>query len=351
MKLLLLSLFIFCSLTTDASDLILAKEIKIESTTLKESRNLLIKLPENYDKKDATYPVLYLLHGQWDMLSTISTLDLLSNQLPQFIVVGVESRGMELRPKDGKVTQFARYLTQEVVEYVKKNYSAANYSILSGHSNSGRFVLDFWLNDSKPFSQYFAFSPSLDDGYIVEKASNLPANAFQNKAPLTLTIANEGEHMQEPFEKLSNLLKKRLPSHFESHKFPEESHNTTKHPSMQYALQTTFKNWVPSYETKIGGLDGLVGHYSKLTQKFGFKVAVPVDTLQQLVGYYATSKADNAIKDLEQFVIFTLQQSTDGTNALLEIVDYLSANGYQEAGDSVLTIICTHDKKLKQCNV
>ncbi len=76
MKVLLFSFLLLCSLFSSASDLILAKQITLKSDSLGEDRNLLIKLPNQYYENSATYPVLYVLHAQWDMLSTLATLDL-----------------------------------------------------------------------------------------------------------------------------------------------------------------------------------------------------------------------------------------------------------------------------------
>ena len=86
--------------------------------------------------------------------------------------------------------------------------------------------------------------------------------------------------------------KKPQQSAFGHKKFPEESHRTTKHPSLQFALRTTFAGWVPDYETKTGGLEGLKKHYQDLSNKFGFKVAIPTDMLQRLTAYYATGQGD-----------------------------------------------------------
>ena len=347
--LLSLVVILLCSQSVLASDLILAKQVSMESKFLKETRNLLIKLPENYDSETSTYPVLYLLHGQWDMLTAVSTLDLIKEQLPEFILVGIESKGKELRPKKGEITPFSHYLSLEVIPFVENNYSVAPFSILSGHSNSGRFVLDYWLEDSELFSQYYAFSPSLEDGYIVDRASKLTANILQSKAPLTLTIADEGEHMQVPFDSLSQLLSKQKTLPFAYKKFPEQSHRTSKHTSMLYALQTTFTGWIPSYETKVGGVKKLSAHYSNLTAKYGFRVDVPTETLQRITAYYATSDKEGDISNLKQTIEFTLNQSNTGSEALFEIVDYLSTNGYEQAGEFVLKSICDYSEKLERC--
>lgn len=348
MRVLFFSFVLFCSQFSFASDLMLAEQIKLQSNSLGEERNLLIKLPKQYNNKNS-YPVLYVLHGQWDMLSTLSTIDLLEGSIPKFIVIGIESRGKELSPENGKITPFANFLANEVVSYVNENYRVAPYSILSGHSNSGRFVLDYWLNNNLSFSKYFAFSPSLDDGYIVDAVFKSKTEALRGKAPLTITIANEGEHMQKPFTALSKKLSDLLEGSFEFQKFPEQSHRTTKHPSMQYALQSTFANWEPTYDVKVSGLDGLREHYTELSKKFGFNVNVPNETLQKLTAHYAISEGDNATKELNKHINFTIKQTAEGLDSLIEIADYLTNNGYQKAGESILKKVCNQVENNQRC--
>lgn len=349
MRVLIFSFVLFCSQVSFALDLMLAEQVKLQSNSLGEERNLLIKLPKQYHKNDNSYPVLYVLHGQWDMLSTLSTLDLLEDQIPKFIVVGVEGMGEELSPDNGKVTSFADFLSKEVVSYIDKNYRAAPYSILSGHSNSGRFVLDYWLNNKSPFSQYFAFSPSLDDGYIIDSLSKYQSESLKNNAPLVVTIANEGDHMQKPFLELTKKLNNAFEDSFEFQKFPEQTHRTTKHPSMQFALQSTFAGWEPTYEVKISGLESLKIHYSKLSSKFGFNVNIPNETLQKLTAHYAISKDENATVQLNKYIAFTIEQSSEGLESLFEISNYLSNNGYKKAGESIIREICIHAKNNKKC--
>lgn len=349
MKVLLFSFLLLCSLFSSASDLILAKQITLKSDSLGEDRNLLIKLPNQYYENSATYPVLYVLHAQWDMLSTLATLDLLADQIPNFIVIGVQSSGKELSPNKGKVTPFAEFISQEVVTYVNANYRIAPYSILSGHSNSGRFVLNYWLNNPAAFSSYFAFSPSVDDGYIVDMISQSDIESLKSKAPLAITIANEGEHMQQPFSNLTQKLSGLAKEKFVFKKFPEQTHRTTKHPSMQFALQSTFTNWQPSYEVKIAGLDSLKKHYTQLSKKYGFTVNVPNETLQRLTAHYAISKDDNAIEQLRKHITFTINQTPEGLDALFEIAEYLSANDYESAGERIFNKLCAQAKNVSQC--
>ncbi|AWF80877.1 esterase [Microbulbifer sp. A4B17] len=349
MKVLFLVLVSTFSIAVNASELVLAQKLKFESDFLGEKRTILVKLPEQYDVSDKKYPVLYVLHAQWDMLSTLSTVDLLEGQVPNFIVIGVEGMGMELRPDQGKPTAFSQFLSREVVPYVNNNYRTADFSILSGHSNAGRFVLDYWLNNKAPFSQYYAFSPSLEDSYINGRVSNLAAKKLKVMPPLTVTIANEGEHMQTPFDNLSQALTGLSDTSFTFQKFPEQSHRTTKHHSMQFALQHTFDGWEPAYELKVSGFNELTNHYRNLSEKFGFKVLIPTNTLQRLMAHYAISKSENAANELKMHIAYTLEEISTGIDATIETADYLLNNGYAEAGEIILKEMCNQAKDHTRC--
>ncbi|WP_444935553.1 alpha/beta hydrolase [Microbulbifer sp. JMSA004] len=349
MRVLFLALISVCSLIANASDFILAQKTEIKSDFLGENRTILVKLPEQYKDSDKEYPVLYVLHAQWDMLSTLSTVDLLEGQVPNFIVIGVEGMGKELRPDQGKLTAFSQFLASEVVPYVNKNYRTADFSILSGHSNSGRFVLDYWLNDKAPFSQYFAFSPSLEDKYITERVSNLAPKQLKELSPLTVTIANEGNHMQVPFDELSQTLANVPGATFTFQKFPEQSHRTTKHHSMQFALQHTFAGWEPTYELKVSGFDGLTNHYHNLSDKFGFKVVIPTNTLQRLMAHHAISDSENAASELKLHIAYTIKEISTGIDATVETAEYLLNNGYEEAGKTILKEMCNQTEEHARC--
>ena len=138
----------------------------ISSKTLSAERSFYIKLPSSYASNTTKdYPVLFVLHGQWDMLAAVATLDLLADEIPEFVTVGVDVRGRELRPGESgehkAATPFFQFLHRELVPHIRANYRTAPYEILSGHSNSGRFVMNAWMENGDFFSSYYSFSPSI----------------------------------------------------------------------------------------------------------------------------------------------------------------------------------------------
>ena len=124
---------------------------------------------------------------------------------------------------------------------------------------------------------------------------------------------------------------------------------SAKHPSLQFALRTTFAGWVPDYETKTGGLKGLKKHYQDLSNKFGFKVAIPTDMLQRLTAYYATGRGDEPQAQLNIMVKYILVDAGHSPDVLFEVTDYLINNEYEEAGKQLIAAICDVNNSPKRC--
>lgn len=332
-----------------ADSLNYAQRAVVLSEALGEERSLQISLPESYSKGTRSYPVIYLLHGQWDTLPAAATLSMLENSLPEFIVVGIEGRGPELKPA-GKQERsaFYQFVLSELLPYVKENYRSAPYSILSGHSNAGRFTVDMWLHDGKAFNEFYAFSPSLDDAYLSKliMAEDFDANG---RSPLTLTMADEGEHMLSPFQEISKKLAALPKGAFNSKHFPEESHSTTRHASLRFALSKSFAAWNPSREVKKAGLASLQAHYNGLLEKYGFTEDIPMETLQRLAASYAISEDADKQAKLQPVLNYFVKQQGHSLEPMVEIAQFLLANNYQQGGERMRALLCEMDSKIEFC--
>ena len=346
-------LFLCLSLLTclgHSEPLSYAQRVDIHSTVLAEKRSIQVSLPESYSSGKRSYPVIYVLHGQWDTLPAVATLSMLENLMPDFIVVGIEGRGPELKPAESEErSPFYQFVLNELLPYVKDNYRTAPFSILSGHSNAGRFTVDMWLHDGKAFNGFYAFSPSLDDGYLNQL---IMAEGFDasGRSPLTLTMADEGEHMLSPFQEISKKLAALPKGTFNSKHFPEESHSTTRHASLRFALSKSFSAWNPSTEVKRGGLESLQAHYNGLLEKYGFTEDIPMETLQRLAASYAISEEADKQAKLKLLLEFVAREHDAQLAPMIEITQFLLSNGYEEGGLRMKTEICKNRKQISYCH-
>jgi hypothetical protein len=140
--------------STHASPNLISEEgaIKIPSQILNEERTLSIALPQDYDKSQKAYPVLYILDAEarnefTDAVSTIKDLHA-EGVGPQMIIVGIwnTNRNRDMipvsvshRPQSGGSQKFLEFITDELKPYVKQNYRTTDFSVLYGASNAGLF--------------------------------------------------------------------------------------------------------------------------------------------------------------------------------------------------------------------
>lgn len=323
---------LLCLLSTMAHAQI--QTLFIDSATYNKKQLFNISLPESYaSSPNRHYPVIYVLHGQWDMSLVTATLETMSGEIPEFIVVGIHGKGQQLHPITNKNkivgNSFRTFIHSELLPHVNKHYRIASYSILIGHSNAGRFAMEQMLTKNQHYQDYFAFSPSLDDGYLTAKAkktSDLNGNLF-------ISVANEGEHMDMPFDEIISTFKSHNALTVNARKYPNYSHQSSKIIALVNALQLRFSNWQPSYNTKIAGYDKLMAHYTNLTQQFGFKVIPDRDDIIKLIAYFAI---EDKPKDIEKFSQFLISMYVNGDESLRELKHYLSQEGYPKAAESIL---------------
>ena len=361
MNRLLVCLLSFCLLQTVSADdlLTFGHTETINSEAFSGQREYYVHLPESYEKEqDRKYPILYILHGQWDLLSTVAVVDAISNAIPELIVIGVNSKGLELRPPKNvddsvniKGEQFRSFFVNEFLPHIKQTYRVADFSILSGHSNSGRFVLNSFLDNPRLFNAYFAFSPSLDDGVINKRVmENVPAFTDSHSI-LFMTLANEGEHMQVPYGELIALIDqpKSNSTRFFHKEFPEQSHASTKIVSMLFSLESLFDGWQPSGATQREGLAGLRSHYSGLTEKYGFNVQIPMHFILRITYFYSASDDEEENRKAAELVKFALDRNPDSIDDLIELVEALNNQGQEKGAERLTAFVCNKMIQHKFC--
>lgn len=186
----------------------------IKSKVLNEKRSVWIGLPKNYSK-DSSYSVIYVLDAEdrFDLTYSI-TKELFENQnaIPELIVVGIPNvdkvqRLSDLTFTNSKLTatgkqdtigyfsssltgnglSFLKFLEDEVITYVNKNYSTNDYNTLVGHSIGGYFCT-YILPMQKSFSAFQIYDPSIwyNDGDAInhlekELDKNYECNVFISK--------------------------------------------------------------------------------------------------------------------------------------------------------------------------
>ncbi len=147
-----------------------------------KSYKLQINLPSNYRKHPTqTYPVLYILDGQWDFVSMVAIYGSLyyDMHIPELIIVGVTYDGTEpdyesLRASDltptaipelpgsGQAAKFVQIFEQEIMPIITKNYRTNKKdNAIAGTSFAGLFSCYVLFTKPKLFNGYIINNPSL----------------------------------------------------------------------------------------------------------------------------------------------------------------------------------------------
>ncbi len=203
--------------------------IKITSTNLGEEFNLSIGLPRFYDDTTRSFPVLYLLDGQWDfpMVTGIVGGQYYDGFLPGVIIVGIGWGGahpnydslrakdltptrIQQRPSTGDAPKFLAFLKKEVIPLIESKYrTAKDDRTLIGSSLGGLFTLYTLFSETNLFRRYILTSPSLqwDNGTIYAAESTYAAKNSQ--LPVTMFMAIGGYEPVPEFQKFVDRLKGR----------------------------------------------------------------------------------------------------------------------------------------------
>lgn len=157
-----------------ASSLPLAAQSRtyhLRSKILGEERAFHVSLPPNYEAANQRYQVVYVLDGHlkafFDLAVAAAGYDITTGgphefAMPPQIVVGVEQKK---RSVDLGTNQeaFDRFLAEELVPYIDKQFRTVPYRTLIGHSLGGRFALLAFCRNPGIFPAVIAISPSPGD--------------------------------------------------------------------------------------------------------------------------------------------------------------------------------------------
>ena len=150
------------------TDIVIGKSLPLASKVLNRELTVLISLPEGYDAGTASYPVLYDLNA-FLFAYDRGTVELLARvqEMPNMIVVGVPSLENGYVPtsfEDRKgipagADLSIRFLKEELIPFVEKNYRTNAFRVLYGHSVGGLFTMYTLFNVPGLFTAYIAGSP------------------------------------------------------------------------------------------------------------------------------------------------------------------------------------------------
>lgn len=146
--------------------------IEVNSSILKETRQIKLQLPRNYDSNKKKYPVVILLDGDYLFEPFAGNIDYLSywEIIPESIVVGINQAGY--REQDGNIDpaselpsttgeDFFEFVEYEVLTYIEDNFRTAPFTIIGGLDYMGNFSNFYLLKENSLFSGFVSLSPDV----------------------------------------------------------------------------------------------------------------------------------------------------------------------------------------------
>lgn len=183
--------------------------IKINSSITGKKYDIFINIPRHYNDTSKTFPVVYLVDGQWDFPLIHCYYGQLNYDgfLPDIIIVGItwggenpnydSLRASDLTPahnseipQSGNAAKFLECIKKEIIPMVESNYrTEKNNRTLMGSSFGGLFTLYALFTETNLFNKYVLTSPAIgwDNGSINKDEENYASK--NSKMPVKLFMA------------------------------------------------------------------------------------------------------------------------------------------------------------------
>lgn len=276
------------------------ERIDVPSRIFNDTRIVTVVTPPDYDEEEKKkYPLVVLLDGEYltDPFAGILSYTNYWDDLPQAIIVGVEHNGYEGRCQDTDVYQssglpqgqgemFYRFVAEELLSYMEKNYNVAPFKVVAGHNLTAGF-LNFFLYREKPiFNGYISFSPQMPiemENRVAQVLSEVEKTTYYYMATASGDVAKIKDKIIALNENLKTIENPKLKYKFEE--FEGASHYSLVGMGIPKALYFIFSAYQPissqEYEEKIvtlpsGYVEYLKNKYETIEEDLGVKVPVRI---------------------------------------------------------------------------
>lgn len=225
---------------------------------LPEARTVWVALPAGYDAAgDTRYDTLYVLDARGTLPLAVADAGLLAmaGEAPGLIVVGIDS----LTPADrfrnftpvpdpagrhagsGGADAFLKFVEDEVVPDIERNYRTSGKRMIAGHSLAGLWVLHAAMERPNLFDAYAAISPTMGwaDQHLIGRLRDEAKKDRRFPAFVFVTMADDAPAYAEAYLALQALVNAspRLRSNWTLRRFRGETHVSTVAPALHAALR------------------------------------------------------------------------------------------------------------------
>ncbi|MGA9408630.1 MAG: alpha/beta hydrolase-fold protein [Bacteroidota bacterium] len=258
------------------------QSLHFTSSIVGQEFNLYVNLPRDYQDSSKTFPVIYLLDGQWDfpLLNAIFGEQYYDGFVPSAIVVGIAWGGnnpnydmlrardltpsaTKQSPQSGNAPKFLEFIKKELIPFIDSRYrTKKDDRTLMGSSLGGLFTLYALFQETASFNRYVLTSPAIGWDNEVLGTYMKSYAPMKSRLPIKLFMAVGGlEGNEGAFEKFADNLKaKKLEGlEIETRVIEGTGHSGGKAEGYSRGLQFVFSK--PSIAVDPAILDQYAGTY------------------------------------------------------------------------------------------
>jgi predicted alpha/beta superfamily hydrolase len=321
-----------------------------ESDFLKDTRELKVQLPRNYNENlSKEYPLIIVLDGDYMFEAVSGSVDYLSywGNIPESIIVGVNQ--INTRYDDCSVldnidfvpisstANFYDFISEELIPYFDKNYRTTKFKVAVGHETTANFINYFLLNNKTSFSGFIAISPKFSynmENYLIERFDKIKTNVFYYLASSDRDFKSIDERTKElsrnlnssknelisfKYKQYNNLTHYNLPIHSVSEGFEHVFATYSAINSIEY--DSVLKN------TALSPVKYLINKYDNIANYYDINKTILVNDIRAIEKYIEESEQFKYYKDLSKLAIDKYPKTILGS--------YYMGLYYERSGDAI----------------
>jgi uncharacterized protein len=298
-------------------DVAIGKDRKIESKILEGEVSYLEHLPDGYAASEKRYPVVFLLNAQNSstFANAVATIDHLSSErIPDMILIGISNTGVaentwSCPDASGNVTgaaSFSRFLEEEFLPEIRKNYRTNNYRIFMGESNAGLLVLYGFLINPGLFDAYIVASPML--GWCPDFFFNKITSLFETNGVLKSKLyVSYGDldyvEVTSKIQAFEEILKNKSPIGLKAQLDLIANCGHVPQVTLNNALLFFFSECTMTAERKLLTVREIKTHFENISKEYGFTVFPKEGILIDMAADLKNSKQYDKAIDLLNYLV------------------------------------------------
>lgn len=321
-----------------------------ESDFLKDTRELKVQLPRNYNENiSKEYPLIIVLDGDYMFEAVSGSVDYLSywGNIPESIIVGVNQ--INNRYDDCSVldnidfvpisssANFYDFISEELIPYFDKNYRTTKFKVAVGHEATANFINYFLLNNKTSFSGFIAISPKFSynmEKYLIERFDKIKTNVFYYLASSDRDFKSIDERTKELSRNL-NSSKNELIS-FKYKQYNNLTHYNLPIHSVSEGFEHVFSTYSPinsiEYDSvllnnTLSPVEYLINKYDNISNYYGINKSILVNDFRAIEKYIEESEQFKYYKDLSKLAIDKYPKTILGS--------YYMGLYYERSGDAI----------------